>query len=162
MTDWLTVPGFGNPLAEFPVVVRPSAYGLIPDEQGRLALVRTPVGIYLPGGGQADAETLERTVAREAREECGLIVRVGVWRCAAIEQVSAAKEQTHFEKRSTFCDAVVIASAGDAIEADHALMWVSAQEALELLRPESHRWAVTEWLQHGNHSSSKQASRPAV
>ncbi|HEX9728913.1 MAG TPA: NUDIX domain-containing protein [Gemmatimonadales bacterium] len=162
MTDWLTVPFFGDPVPRFVAVVRPSAYGIIPDGHGRLAVVRTPAGSYLPGGGQADSEAPELTVVREAREECGLAVRVGAWRRAAVEHVTSTAEQTHFEKRSTFCDAVVIAPLASATDPDHALVWVSPGEALEVLRPGSHRWAIEQWLRDGDRLSGVQAPRPAV
>jgi 8-oxo-dGTP diphosphatase len=147
--DWPAVPVFGAPVPQFLALVRPSAYGIIPDGHGRLAVVRTPVGVYLPGGGQADAEAPEVAVEREVREEGGLTVRVGTWRRAAVEHVSSTMERTRFEKRSTFCDAAVIASTGDAAEDGHALMWVSPDEAIAVLRPESHRWAIAEWLRDG-------------
>src|SRR5687768_10416732 len=96
MTDWFAVPAFGNPVSQYPTVVRPSAYAIIADARGNLAVVRTPGGTYLPGGGQADAEAPEAAVVREAREECGLCVRVGPWRRAAIEHAPSAIERTHF------------------------------------------------------------------
>jgi 8-oxo-dGTP diphosphatase len=145
MTDWRNVPVFGT-RAAFPVVIRPSAYSVIVDDHGRLALVRTPSGVYLPGGGQVGAETPVDTVVRETVEECGLTVRVGRWHRTAVEYVSSALERTHFEKRSTFCDATVIASTDSATEPDHSLIWVLPNEAADVLTPESHRWAVTEWL----------------
>lgn len=149
MADWLAVPVFGDPVPHFPTVVRPSAYGIIRNGNGHLAAVRTPSGLYLSGGGQVGAEAPEVALEREVREECALAVRVGMWRRAAVEHVSSRMERTHFEKRSTFCDATVIASAGDAAEEGYTLMWVSPNEAVAALRPESHRWAITEWLRDG-------------
>lgn len=149
MTDWPAVPVFGDPVPQFPAVVRPSAYGIITNEQGQLAVVRTPIGVYLPGGGQADVEPPELALEREVREECGVAVRIGTWRRAAVEHVSSRMERTHFEKHCTFCDAAVIASTDDATEEGYVLTWVSPDEALAVLGPESHRWAVTEWLRDG-------------
>jgi 8-oxo-dGTP diphosphatase len=149
MTDWPAVPVFGDPVPQFPAVVRPGAYGIITNDDGQLALVRTPVGVYLPGGGQADEEAPELALEREVREECGVAVRVGRWRRAAVEHVSSRVERTHFEKRSTFCDAALVALTGEATEEDHVLMWVSPDESIAVLGPESHRWAVTEWLRDG-------------
>jgi 8-oxo-dGTP diphosphatase len=146
MTDWDSVPVFGEPATDVAETIRPSAYGIISGRPGRLALVRTPLGLFLPGGGSDDTELPEATVVRETREECGLVVRVGAWRRAAIEHVFSVTEQAHFEKRSTFCDASVVGAAGDPIEIDHALEWIPAAEAAALLTPASHRWAVGEWL----------------
>ena len=64
----------------------------------------------------------------------------------AVEHVSSMAERTHYEKRSTFCDASVIAPTGEAPEEGYVLMWVAPDEAIAMLGPESHRWALAEWL----------------
>jgi 8-oxo-dGTP diphosphatase len=143
--DWASVPVFGIPENRYPASVRPSAYGVVVDENGFIAVVRTPTGFHLPGGGSDDGETPDATVVRETREETGLIVEIGAWRRVAIEHVSSVAEQAQFEKRNTFCEARVTAVAGDGIEADHQLVWLRPAEAADRLTPLSHRWAVTEW-----------------
>lgn len=145
MTDWGIVRVFGARPTAVTVIVRPSAYGIVTDRQGRLAIVHTPIGLSLPGGGSDEPEAPEATVLREAREECGLDIRVGPWRRTAIEHVFSTAEQAQFEKRNTFCDATVIGAAGEPSEPDHLLEWMSAREAVRLLVPASHRWAVSEW-----------------
>src|SRR6478752_3961824 len=114
MTDWDSVRVFGEAATDVAETIRPSAYAIISGRPGRLALVRTPLGLFLPGGGSDETEVPESTVVRETREECGLVVRVGAWRRTAIEHVFSVTEQAHFEKRSTFCDASVVDEAGDA------------------------------------------------
>jgi 8-oxo-dGTP diphosphatase len=145
MTNWGKVRVFGARATAANAIVRPSAYGIVTDRQGRLAVVRTPIGLSLPGGGSDEPEPPEATVLREAREECGLDIRVGLWRRTAVEHVFSTAEQAQFEKRNTFCDATVIGTAGEASEPDHLLEWMSAREASRLLVPGSHRWAVSEW-----------------
>jgi len=143
--DWASVPIFGIPENRFPASVRPSAYGVVVDERGLVAVVRTPTGLHLPGGGSDDGEAPAATVVREVREETGLAVRIGEWSRVAIEHVSSLAEQAQFEKRNTFCEAHVSAVVGDAVEPDHELFWLTAAEAAERLTPLSHRWAVSEW-----------------
>src|SRR4051812_7124691 len=145
MTDWRSVPVFGDKPVGVHEIVRPSAYGIMSDGRRCIAAVRTPLGYFLPGGGQHDAESVEGTVAREVVEECGLVVQVGTWRAAAVDHVWSIEEHTHFEKRSTFCDAIVVGDAGDSSEADHELLWMSMSDAVAALTPPSHRWAVGEW-----------------
>src|SRR5688572_18821109 len=71
MTEWTDVPVFGRPPHGPRATVRPSAYGLLVDDDGRLAVVRTPQGWFLPGGGMEAGEAPPDTVAREVLEECG-------------------------------------------------------------------------------------------
>jgi 8-oxo-dGTP pyrophosphatase MutT (NUDIX family) len=146
MTDWHSVPTFGTPNDRLLYVIRPSAYGLILGPLNRLAIVHTATGSYLPGGGSDVAESPEATVCREAREECGLTLSLGAWRRAAIDHVTADREGTHFEKRSTFCGATVLGAPAAASERDHQLTWLTPTEAVAVLTPPSHRWSVTEWL----------------
>ena len=149
MIDWDAAPEFGDRATDPSATIRPSAYGIISDGSGRLVVVRTPLGVFLPGGGSDEAETPEATVARETREECGYAVRVGTWRRTAVERVSSAREQTRFEKRCTFCDGTFVDRTGAPTEADHAPAWMPADQAAARLTPASHRWAVGEWLASG-------------
>jgi 8-oxo-dGTP diphosphatase len=143
--DWASVRVFGIPENRYPASVRPSAYGVVVDENGFVAVVRTPTGFHLPGGGSDDGETPDATVMREVREETGLAVHIGEWRRVAIEHVSSVAEQAQFEKRNTFCEARITAIVGNDVEPDHELFWLPATEAAERLTPLSHRWAVSEW-----------------
>jgi 8-oxo-dGTP diphosphatase len=139
------VPVFGHPPVGAVATVRPSAYGLAADVMGRIAVVRTPQGLFLAGGGIEPGEAPHDAVVREMREECGLDVRVGSWSARAVDFVYSTTEHTHFEKRSTFLDVSVSAAGAAGSEADHELVWVTPQEAITQLSHPSHRWAVTQW-----------------
>ena len=136
---------FGAPPTGSAAIVRPSAYGIVVDAQGRVAVVHTPIGLSLPGGGRDATEPAEVTVVRETREECGLDIRVGAWRRAAVEHVFSTAERVQFEKHNIFCDATVLGEPGESSEPDHVLEWVLVSEAAARLVPVSHRWAVAEW-----------------
>jgi 8-oxo-dGTP pyrophosphatase MutT (NUDIX family) len=146
MADWHDVPVFGERPIDRVTIIRPSAYGLITDTDGRLAIVHAPSGVCLPGGGSNESERPDETVRREVREECGLIVQLGVWRRAAIEHVFSSAELTQFEKRCIFCDGRAIGLSDNQSEADHTLEWASAADAVERVTSASHRWAIAEWL----------------
>ena len=146
METWHNVPMFGTRSDLEACVIRPSAYALIEDDEGRLALVRTADGTYLPGGGIETGESPEETITREVREECGLIIRPGSWRVQAIQLVYSTSEQTQFEKRSTFIEGVVDETLDPITsEADHELIWADADQAVGMLSHQSHSWAVEAW-----------------
>ena len=51
MEDWRDAPIFGVRIETQRYTVRPSVYGVIEDGHGQIAVVRTPQGFTLPGGG---------------------------------------------------------------------------------------------------------------
>lgn len=145
MKDWTEAPVFGVREGAERYTVRPSAYGLVENGRGQLAVVRTSHGVFLPGGGIEEGETPEQAVVREALEECGLAVRVGGWKACAVQFIYSEADRAHYEKLSTFVDATVEAVASSATEADHKLEWVALEAAPQILSPESHGWAVDCW-----------------
>lgn len=144
MTDWRDAPVFGQPPTRTRVRVRPSAYAILRNDRGEFAVVRSREGIFLPGGGMDAGETPHETVIRETLEECGLVIRIGSWTTTAIQFAWSETEQIHFEKRSTFVDAIVLGVDTSHLEPDHEVLWVDAHRACELLTHESHGWAVRE------------------
>lgn len=143
MDDWGMVTVFGRRPAVAPRV-RPSAYGIIADERGELAIVRSAEGTFLPGGGIETGETPQQAIVREALEECGFVVRLGAWTLRAVQFSYSVAESTYLEKRSTFIDCAVEA-AGAASEAGHELIWADFETATRLLSHRSHVWAVAKW-----------------
>jgi 8-oxo-dGTP diphosphatase len=145
MKDWSGVPVFGaHPQLEA-CVLRESAYGLVLGDDGRLAVVRTRAGVYLPGGGIEAGETPPEAVRREALEECGLIVWPGACVARAIQFVYSEPERTHFEKRSIFIEGIITGHGPSPLEQDHALVWLDAERAAQYLSHGSHGWAVELW-----------------
>jgi 8-oxo-dGTP diphosphatase len=142
---WDDVPVFGHAPAQAHAVVRPSAYGLCENERRQLAVVRTPQGYFLPGGGMHSGETPGDAVIRELQEECGLLVRLGVWTVRAIDFVYSPTEAEHFEKHSTFIEAHLQRSGLEPMETDHKLLWLDPQQAVAHLLHPSHRWAAVQW-----------------
>jgi len=126
-------------------VIRPSAYGLLADPGGRVAIVRSADGIYLPGGGIEAGESPEDAIRREALEECGFAVRIGSWTARAVQFAYSASEKAHYEKRSTFIECSIEGTDRSRLHPDHEVLWVDPESGARLLTHPSHGWAVREW-----------------
>ena len=145
--DWSDVPTFGERSAHATWVPRPGAYSLIEAADGRIALVRTHEGLFLPGGGIEAGETAAEAACREALEECGLAIEPKDWRVCARRYAYSTPEDKHFEKRCTFIAAIQVGPAGTPLERGHELVWAEPAEATARISDDSHAWAVAQWQQ---------------
>jgi 8-oxo-dGTP diphosphatase len=136
------IPEFGerDPAADY--ILRPGGYALIRDGTNRIAVVATPVGLALPGGGQKLGESSEEAAGREVLEECGLRIRIDDLLGTADELVFAKEEDMHYRKRCTFFLASIVSLEGGATEPDHQLVWMPPDVAAAKLLHGSQRWAV--------------------
>lgn len=159
MDDWSDAPVFGRSDDARPVKVRPSAYAVIADASGCVAIVKSPDGVFLVGGGIEPGETPAEAVMREAREECGFTVRVGVCIARAVQHADSVAEATQFEKRSTFFEATIMDDSACVAEPGHELCWVDPAVAPALLAHPSHGWAVRRWSER---PQSRYGESPSV
>src|SRR5215471_1159886 len=95
------VPVFGEKLPGQKYVDRPSAYVILRDGP-RVAIVRTPLATYLPGGGQDPGESPEAAAIREVAEECGLTAELTGTIGVADQYVYSEEEKKFFMKHCTF------------------------------------------------------------
>jgi 8-oxo-dGTP diphosphatase len=134
-------PVFGMRLPAREYRSRPSAYALVTRDDGLIAVVRSPSGVYLPGGGIEPGESPEECVIREGREEAGLILQPGEVLGCALEWTDRPGEATGAEKQCTFLRATVVGAA-PATEPQYELRWIPAREGAMVLTFPSHRWVV--------------------
>ena len=151
---WKDVPVFGEPVPGYDYRPRPGAYAAIFDGQGRVAVVRTRKGHFLPGGGTEPGETPEETLRREVAEEIGHGVtdleRLGEaaeWVLSTIEDEPVRKQGVYFT-----------ASLGPLLpvetESDHTLFWLTPEEAIARLSHRSQAWVI-------DRLERRRAARPA-
>ncbi|MGV3614509.1 MAG: AAA family ATPase [Fimbriimonas sp.] len=129
---------FGEPLPETTYVDRPGAYAVIRNAEGKVAVVTTERGPYLPGGGSEGNETAEGTLLREVREEAGLEIAIRERIGEAVEYVDAG-EEGFFAKRGVFFAAEIVSAVEGG---EHALEWLDPEEAAARIRHASHGWAI--------------------
>jgi 8-oxo-dGTP pyrophosphatase MutT (NUDIX family) len=143
--DWEHAPRFVFGPHSQSRTMRPCAYGLVRDTAGRVAVVRAPDGVFLPGGGLEPGETPEAAVIREALEECGWRVRVG-------RRVAVAVQLTpSFEKPSSFYEIEILHDTGAALEPGHTTLWLAPADAAQALFHESHAWALQQFASAPGH-----------
>ena len=151
------VPVFGSRVAGCPYIKRPSAYAVVRNTTGCFALIRTPRGFYLPGGGIEGSETPEQAIKREAMEEAGLILESQARVGKAVDIVYSVEENACFEKRSVFIEADVVGQIPSR-ESDHELIWVELDDAVSILSQESHRWALQGYRPLGRSKGGHEAT----
>jgi len=146
---WRNVRTFGAPDPRLSLRVRPSAYALLADADGRIALARAPDGVYLPGGGIEAGETPKQAVAREALEECGYRLRVG--RCVqrAVQYALADTGQACLQKRCRFYEAAIEGEDMGQVHPGHETLWVAPADVHRYLSHESQVWVVRAWCGPG-------------
>jgi 8-oxo-dGTP diphosphatase len=137
----METPVFGTRREGQVYIRRPSAYALVRNLAGDWAVVRTPHGCFLPGGGMEPEETPQQTVIREAREECGFILKPSATTARAIQFSYSIQERKYFEKTCEFMDAELVNTVAPT-EQDHELLWLTLDQALDVLFHESHRCRV--------------------
>jgi 8-oxo-dGTP diphosphatase len=143
-------PRFGNRRPDLRYARRSSVYVILRSAAGLVAAVRTPKGLFLPGGGVEEAERPQDAAAREVMEECGLAVSVTSEVGSADEYV-VPPSGVPIVKASRFFRVVLESGSQERGEGepDHELVWLTQQEAERDLTYGSHRWAV--WGEHERH-----------
>jgi 8-oxo-dGTP pyrophosphatase MutT (NUDIX family) len=134
------IPQFGQQEPGADYLLRPGGYVVVV-RGAWVAVLDTPSGVMLPGGGCEAGEDAAAAAVREAREECGLRIALQARLGTADELVFSASEQTHFRKRCTFFRAALLKEDGGG-EPGYVLHWVAPSEAIARLRHDSQRWAV--------------------
>ena len=133
---------FGTRLANVDYVERPGAYAIIRDAEDRVAVIRTPKGFFLPGGGVDDGEDMVDALRREVFEETGLGVEIAREIGAAAQYLSSAKDGIYYKKIGHFFLASFAERLSETFEAEHELLWMTYEKAAAALNHQFQTWAI--------------------
>jgi 8-oxo-dGTP diphosphatase len=153
---------FGAPEPGIKYRDRPAAFG-VAERAGQIALIRVaregvPPFHDLPGGAIEPGESESRALAREFSEETGLIVRGGQV-LAHADQYMVKSDGEPVNNRSVLLTAIIEGfDPSLKIEDDHRLVWFSPEEALRIVRHDSHAWAIACWLRRREKLAHGQAA----
>jgi 8-oxo-dGTP diphosphatase len=141
---------------------RPAVFG-VAERAGQIALIHvTREGMApfhdLPGGAIEPGESEGRALAREFAEETGLVVRGGE-ELARADQYMVKSDGEPVNNRSVLMTALIEGyDPSQKIEDDHRLVWHAPEEALRLVRHDSHAWAIACWLRRFGKQANDQAA----
>ena len=120
---------------------RAGAY-LICINGGKIAVVKTPKGFFLLGGGFEADESAEVCIARECIEEIGYTVKVGDKLCSA-EHYTYHKRIGYFHPiQHYYMGELIHMEENFTIEKDHTLMWLGYDEIKGKMFSPMQNWAL--------------------
>ena len=145
----MAIKKFGKKLKDKYYQLRVGIYVLVFDKSKQnILLVSPPNGSYLlPGGEREKAETPIETIKRECIEELGYEVEVGDYLGTADEYYYSTHRKHYYYNPAYFYTASSWKEIGKPLEDFNTLRWASLLEARQLLKRESHQWAINRYLE---------------
>lgn len=140
---------FGQKLDNIEYTDRIGVYGIVINEEGNIAVIKTPGGYFLPGGGIENSESHEECIKREFIEETGYDIEIKKYiGSASIYHIT----RTNQYKRGIGYYYIVNLKdkTHDKVEDDHELIWIDAEECNKKLFLENQAWAVSKALKEEN------------
>lgn len=135
--------GVNEPEKEY--VFRPGAYALIQMDE-LIAVVKSPLGYFLIGGGIETGEQPETCLEREAVEETGFKIEVSEALETVQEYVTVKESSKSYLKEMTAFRASVVNRIQEPIEPDHEMVWLTKEAAIKLLYLDGQRYFVQNYL----------------
>lgn len=114
-------------------------------KNGKLAVIKTGKGYFLPGGGIEGNETHQECIIRECLEETGISADVGEYICSA-ESFLYHEKIGYFHPIQYYYAGEFPEKVSEPSETDHKLVWIDAELAKEKMKVEQQRWAVKKYL----------------
>jgi 8-oxo-dGTP diphosphatase len=138
----MSIPVFGLRLTGIQYEERPGAYAFLRNAAGALAVVKTPMGLFLPGGGMETGEDAMEGLRRELLEEIGYHLVRAELVTQAIQFHWSEYYGRHFKMIGHFYRADAKPPPEPRFQDAHELLWLPPSELVVRLTQEYQRWAV--------------------
>jgi 8-oxo-dGTP diphosphatase len=136
---------FGNKLENTEYRERIAVYGVAKNDEDEMAVIKTPGGYFLPGGGVENSETHKECLKREFIEETGYDIEIGEYiGNASLYHISKTGQYMYGDGHFYFVK--LKCKITEAIEEDHKMMWMEPYECMKNLRLEHQAWAISKVL----------------
>ena len=133
--------------APVPYYDRKGAY-LIPVKDNKIAVIKTPKGLFFLGGGIENGETDEACIRRACLEESGVEVTIGE-KIGSAETFTTHPRLGPFHPIQTYYAGEILKQVQAPLEKDHTLLFGSFQEPDGKLFAEMQNRALQEfWKKH--------------
>lgn len=135
----------GEKLNGVEYIERSAVYGIVINNEGRVAVIKTLTGYFLPGGGIENEETHKECLDREFVEETGyeIIIEKYVGK-SSLYHIS--KTNQHIHGIGYFYMVSLSCMTNKKSEDDHELVWIEKVECIKNLFLEHQAWAVSKAL----------------
>lgn len=136
---------FGEQLPDKKYIDRPGAY-LIAAEYGKIAVILTGKGLFLPCGGTESSESDADCIRRELLEETGCEAEVGAFLCVA-ESYSEHETLGFFHPIQFYYTGRIGKCIREPSAPEHKLLWQPPENVRGKLFPEMQNWAIEAYLE---------------
>lgn len=140
---------FGHREEGIHYIERPGVYGIcfeVKDQELQVAVIDTPRGYFLPGGGIEDDEDHDTCLKREFVEETGYEVELADFVGKADQVGFTPRTKRYLELQGSFYLVSINKFVGGKVEDDHELKWLKVTEAIDKMHLEYQGYAIGEAL----------------
>ena len=119
---------------------RKGAY-IIPYENGKIAVAKTPKGFFLLGGGLEPGEDEIESIMRECIEEVGCQANIERLLCTA-EAFDVHPRKGFFHTVQSYYLGSISAPVCEPVEKDHTLLWMDYNDLRGRMFSQMQNWAI--------------------
>jgi 8-oxo-dGTP diphosphatase len=135
---------FGERLVDKTYYDRVGAY-LICLKEDKVAVVKTPKGYFLIGGGLEDNENHIDCIKREVLEETGFSPKVDSYICSA-EVYGLHKKLKYFHPIQYYYYGELLNKIVNPVELDHVLQWITTEDIETKMYVKAQGWSIRYFL----------------